>query len=192
MGKNDAKSRRPITAEESGLWTRAMRDVRPRHLGVKNTESNISHSHMTGSFKNEPVEMGNNGPMVDFSGQDSTGDRPSITDWRSLRRIKRGQTAIDARLDLHGYKLQRAHRALAAFLRNAQIRGYRCVLIITGKALRSQDPRASLRIQVPKWLLAPDMRPFVQSSATAALKHGGGGALYVMVRRRKTQAPARE
>jgi len=191
MVTNNSKSSRGLTAEERGLWARTMRDVRPGGAGGKNAESKDPHHHRPAVPENEAVDTDNNGKIVG-SGRHALGIAgPSITGRRSLRRIKRGQPPIEAHLDLHGYTLQQAYRVLVAFLRNSHIRGHRCVLVITGKALRSQDPRTSLKAQVPKWLSAAHLRPFVLSSATAGLRHGGGGALYVMVRRRTTRVPGR-
>src|SRR5690606_39064236 len=54
-------------------------------------------------------------------------------DHRQLRRIVRGRTEIEARIDLHGMRANEAHAALRAFLFGCHSRGKRSVLVITGK-----------------------------------------------------------
>jgi DNA-nicking Smr family endonuclease len=57
----------------------------------------------------------------------------------TLRKLRRGFWVVQADLDLHGHRVEEAHEALAAFLRHAAVRGYRCVRIVHGKGLRSPD-----------------------------------------------------
>ncbi|HXS42126.1 MAG TPA: Smr/MutS family protein [Stellaceae bacterium] len=103
--------------------------------------------------------------------------RPGL-DRRSAQRLKRGRTAIDARLDLHGMTQAEAHRALAAFLARAQNAGQRVVLVITGKS-------GVLFGAVPRWLGEGDNRARVLASARAQPGHGGQGALYIFLRRKR-------
>jgi DNA-nicking Smr family endonuclease len=91
---------------------------------------------------------------------------------------------IDARLDLHGLTLQRAHTRLSSFLVSAQERGSSLILVITGKGGAGRE-RGALRREVPQWLSLPEFRPLVIGFEEAAPAHGGAGALYVRVRRRR-------
>jgi DNA-nicking Smr family endonuclease len=100
-------------------------------------------------------------------------------DRRTRSRLARGQIEIDARLDLHGLTLQRAHARLRSFLSNAQVRGHRLVLVITGKG-----GSGAMRREVPHWLSLPEMRALVIGYEPASAAHGGDGALYIRVRRR--------
>ena len=79
-----------------------------------------------------------------------------------------------------------AHAALAHFLRRAQTRGARVVLVITGKGARAGDAvseRGVLKRQVPHWLESAALRPLVVGFENAGAGHGGAGALYVRLRR---------
>ena len=79
-----------------------------------------------------------------------------------------------------------AHAALAHFLRRAQARGARVVLVITGKGARAGDAfseRGILKRQVPHWLESAALRPLVIGFESAGIGHGGAGALYVRLRR---------
>ena len=103
-------------------------------------------------------------------------------DKRSAQRLARGQIKIDATLDLHGMTQAEAGACLADFLADAQDRGRRCVLVITGKGGIGEEGGV-LRRMVPRWLNAPPNRARVLSFADAQPKHGGAGALYVLLKR---------
>ncbi len=106
-------------------------------------------------------------------------------DRKARQKLARGHDAIDARIDLHERTQVQAHRALRKFLLDAQAAGNRYVLVITGKG-RDQE-QGILRRQVPLWLEAPDFRGLVVGFDTAHSGHGGAGALYVRVRRKRQQ-----
>jgi DNA-nicking Smr family endonuclease len=118
----------------------------------------------------------------------------SPIDRRTVSRLTRGSVAIDARIDLHGMTQQAAHGRLARFLREAQADGARVALVITGKGRPADDEapfredRGVLRRAVPEWLASAAMRPFVVGFGEAGPAHGGGGALYVRIRRARHPA----
>ncbi len=105
---------------------------------------------------------------------------------RTKKRIARGNHAIDGRLDLHGMTQAEAHDALFGFLRAKQARGAKVVLVITGKGARGSDDgggRGVLKRMVPMWLGMPDFRGLIVGFESAAMGHGGEGALYVSLRK---------
>ena len=95
---------------------------------------------------------------------------------REKAKVARGKVDIEARLDLHGHTQAQAHRELIAFLHKSAARDKRMVLVITGKS-------GVLRQQVPHWLSLPDVRELIVGFESAAIRHGGDGALYVRLRR---------
>ncbi len=114
-------------------------------------------------------------------------------DKATAQRFRRGDLPIDARLDLHGMTQERAHDALVEFLLRAQDRGARCVLVITGKGslysgtgpeLQRHD-RGVLKRAVPRWLNAPPLRPIILAISEAQPRHGGSGALYILLKRQR-------
>jgi DNA-nicking Smr family endonuclease len=115
---------------------------------------------------------------------------PGDIDRRTRLRIARGHTAVEARIDLHGLTQARAHAVLLGFLASKQAEGLKTVLVITGKGRpgdserHSEGERGVLRRLVPAWLGARDAASLVESFGEAAAPHGGGGALYVRLRRR--------
>ncbi len=110
--------------------------------------------------------------------------RPAGVDKRTAQRLKRGQRAIEATLDLHKHTQTQAHAALDGFLALAHDRGARCVLVITGKG-SAGDAGGVLRANVPRWLNQPPNRARVLAIAEAQPKHGGQGALYVLLKRKR-------
>lgn len=144
------------------------------------------------------VEWQNSGLSGNSSSPDLTPSRrqnvPGL-DRRTSERLRKGQMEIDGRIDLHGLTRAEAHRQLRSFITAAQIRGRRCVLVITGKGSSRQKTEDApfmgnersgiLRDAVPNWLQAPDLKHLVVDIRHAQPKHGGGGALYVLLRRRR-------
>lgn len=113
-------------------------------------------------------------------------------DKRTQMRLKRGQVAIEARIDLHGMTQDTAHAALNGFVARSQARGLRCVLVITGKGTRRDEfgryEAGVLKREVPRWLNEGGNREKVLAFVHAQAKDGGGGALYVLLRRRREEA----
>lgn len=106
-------------------------------------------------------------------------------DRKTRQRIARGTREIAGRLDLHGLTQAQAHGALLSFLKKAQDRSASVVLVITGKGERGTGERGVLKRIVPLWLGQPEFRALVIGYDDAAAAHGGEGALYVRVRRKR-------
>jgi DNA-nicking Smr family endonuclease len=115
-------------------------------------------------------------------------------DGRTDEKLRRGLLEPDARLDLHGFTERDAHHALLLFLRTAQMRRHKLVLVITGKGARlapdapfdmelNYRSRGILKAVVPRWLREPSFAGIVAGTRAAHNKHGGEGALYVYLRK---------
>ncbi|MBC7906985.1 MAG: Smr/MutS family protein [Rhodospirillaceae bacterium] len=104
-------------------------------------------------------------------------------DKRSAERMKKGEMEIDARLDLHGMTQDSAHAQLLAFIGRAYDSGRRCVLVITGKGNR--EGTGVLRANTPRWLNQSPCRERILGFSFAKPQHGGEGALYVLIKRRR-------
>ncbi|HEV2550387.1 MAG TPA: Smr/MutS family protein [Stellaceae bacterium] len=113
-----------------------------------------------------------------------THDASPGLDRRTAERLRQGALPIEARLDLHGMTQEEAHRALDAFLARAAAAGKRCVLVITGKGGRSSGDGV-LRAAVPRWLNEPPNRARLLAFVLAQPPHGGAGALYILLKRRR-------
>ncbi|MCC5970195.1 MAG: Smr/MutS family protein [Pararhodobacter sp.] len=118
---------------------------------------------------------------------------PVRMDRNAHARMIRGKLVPEARIDLHGMTLAEAHPALTGFILGAQARGLRLVLVITGKGrTRPQDdvgpmPRRAgvLKHEVPHWLRSGVLRPIVLEIRESHRSHGGTGAYYVYLRKRR-------
>ena len=113
-------------------------------------------------------------------------------DRRTADRLRKGAREPDARLDLHGMTAERAHRACLRFLSDAIAQGARVVLVITGKGGRKHtgrdvmtSPRGVLRESLPKWLRSSPLGHSIVGIYEAHQKHGGAGAFYVYLKRRR-------
>jgi DNA-nicking Smr family endonuclease len=97
-----------------------------------------------------------------------------------VTRLRRGHWAIQAELDLHGLNREEAREQLAAFLRQATLRGHRCLRVVHGKGLGSPGRQPVLKAKVHKWLAQhAEVLAFTQASAP----QGGAGALIVLLGR---------
>lgn len=111
-------------------------------------------------------------------------------DRRTAERLRKGAKEPEARIDLHGMTAERAHRVCLTFLGDAMSRGLRVVLVITGKGQRSETDimrsgRGVLRESLPGWLRASPLGGSIVGIYQAHQKHGGAGAFYVYLKRRR-------
>ncbi len=118
-------------------------------------------------------------------------------DGATAQRLKRGKLEPESRLDLHGLTEAQAYRALVTFLRGAHARGLRLLLVVTGKGRPVPEDRpfdlellarsrGVLRTLVPRWLCEPELARFIAKTEEAHRRHGGGGALYVYLRKKRS------
>lgn len=103
---------------------------------------------------------------------------------RVLRRLKRGQTPLEDKLDLHGLTADEASVRLGAFLQCARQQGHRGLLIVHGKGRGSGRGGPRLKALLNRWLR---LRPEVIAFCTAQPRDGGTGALYVLLNRDREQ-----
>lgn len=177
---NSGSRRRVLSYEERVLWTTFTKAIAPLHVGAHFDVGDHAIAPMPAS-----APLAKTAPPPP-SAPAKPAPPPLAPLGRRLRqRVARGKNAIDARLDLHGLTQAQAHSTLLHFLRNAQARDARLVLVITGKGRGGET--GVLRRQVPQWLGLPEFRSLVVGFEDAHIAHGGEGALYVRVRR--TRAP---
>ena len=97
---------------------------------------------------------------------------------QAVRQLRRSGSAEDE-LDLHGLTVAEARPLLVAFLNASRRRGLRCVRVIHGKGLRSDEREGVLKGLVASWLAQrDDVLAFTQASA----REGGSGAVIVLLR----------
>ena len=186
---NARARRRKLSDDERTLWRDVTRSVAPlKRARIKAGQadreivapgdpapSKAKPSPPARVTKSRPADVVKPAPM------------PALLDRKQKKRLARGSEPIDARIDLHGLTQSEAHSALLHFLRRAQHREARFVLVITGKGrFKPGDISREvgvLKRQVPQWLRLPEFRVYVTGFEDAHIAHGGEGALYVRVRR---------
>jgi|Deesub1362A_J573_1020465.scaffolds.fasta_scaffold23470_2 DNA-nicking Smr family endonuclease len=201
---------RRLTEEERRLWSRVAASARPMRAGngagpLEGLPESLAPRELEppraavlpGAVPDtperverlEPFRIGEKAQTWATTAAEPRREEATISlDRRSLRRLARGKTAPEARIDLHGMTLDEAHEALTRFILSAQARGLRLVLVITGKGSGCEEPpfpyrRGILRRQVPVWLRTGPMALAVAEVGTAHRRHGGEGALYVRLRK---------
>jgi DNA-nicking Smr family endonuclease len=172
---------RGLSKEERTLWDGVTRSVAPlRRRNIKSSDESHGAPEPVPALPASPKR-----PAIEA--QSSRKSRqPSLAplDRKLKQRLRRGNKNIDARIDLHGDTQAEAHAKLQRFLRGAQDKGAATVLVITGKGGRP-GREGVLKRQVPLWLGLPEFREYVLGFDTASPAHGGEGALYVRIRKRR-------
>lgn len=191
----------PDDEDDNELWNEVIKTVtplgnRPKAEIPKNTRPKI-HQHNTNLDPRLFDER------VIFGGVEGSSDiKPLKIHQREARRISRGTMTINSTIDLHGANREVAYKMLVQHIINAHGRGEKLVLVVTGKGGRrfSNDkniPLAQKRFSdfdnqegvlkktLPSWLAGVDLNQYVSSYKTAAIHHGGDGAVYVRLRREK-------
>jgi DNA-nicking Smr family endonuclease len=170
-----AANRASALHADRAVWSEAMRDVTPlRGRGAA----------VLPEPRSEPAPMAASLPAAVADPRALDAVAGAGIDRATAERLKRGRRPIEARLDLHGRTQAEAHRELADFVRAAHEAGRRCVLVITGRGLGPDGPGV-LKSAVPRWLAEPGLRRRVLAIAAAQPRHGGLGALYVLLRRQR-------
>ncbi|HXQ21597.1 MAG TPA: Smr/MutS family protein [Candidatus Acidoferrales bacterium] len=106
-------------------------------------------------------------------------------DPRLVRRLRAGEFAYQAHLDLHGMTSDEARHAVETFLTRAYQDGKRCVLIIHGRGRNSKDQIPVLKSRLTVWLARGQWARWILAFTSARACDGGAGALYVLLRRQR-------
>jgi DNA-nicking Smr family endonuclease len=190
-----------LSDEDEALWTHTAATLKPLHGKKSRHHPSLADPEETPPFQPK-------GKVARKSAAHPTAAKPAPPppappppkvpalngfDRKAARRLGQGKMEIEGRIDLHGMRQHEAHIALRRFLLTSYSRGLRWVLVITGKGgpRRPRDDddfgygepeRGVLRKNVPMWLAEPELRAVVVSFTTAAVPHGGEGALYIQLR----------
>jgi DNA-nicking Smr family endonuclease len=162
---------RTLTAEEARLWRTAMKSVTPYKPLPPLEDPAPPPAPAPVAPPAEPPPL----PVKAAS------RKPNGIDSQTLKQLSRGERKVEAVIDLHGMTVQVAHGALRRFVEIQAAAGKRCLLVITGKG--GPDRPSRLKHEVPLWLEA--WKPPVLAVTNAQPKHGGAGALYVLLQRRR-------
>ena len=186
---------RSLRPEDQDIWRKVVQSVTPMHarpprpLAEPETPPTPEHPiHRPARI--ERFRIGEKAGRSKVA-MPATLSPPVRMDAKDFKRMSRGKLQPESRIDLHGMTLAEAHPALTGFVISAHAAGLRLVLVITGKGKSGDDsgpiPRrpGALKQQVPHWMALAPLAPLILQVAEAHLKHGGGGAFYVYLRRHR-------
>jgi|CXWL01.1.fsa_nt_gi DNA-nicking Smr family endonuclease len=176
--------KRSLTPEEKKLWKHITRNDVPLKVDIETEESEEMENAEI--IQPEPIEKSSKKQQtVDISKRSNSpskikplGDYSGI-DRNTAERFRKGDAPIDATLDLHGMTRENAHRALVAFIGQQMKLESRRLLVITGKG------SGILRSSLPDWLTAPNLSEAILAFDVAKQKHGGAGAYYILLKRKR-------
>ncbi|WP_414472569.1 Smr/MutS family protein [Microvirga sp. M2] len=182
---------RQLSSEERRLWSHVARHVTPMKGKALPPEPEPEEEMSTAPAPKVPLA-----PPAPLPPLPSGPKQPSLpplapVERKTLVALRRGRKDVDSVIDLHGMRQEEAHFALVSFLHRAQNSGCGLVLVITGKGGAASgatmaEERGILRRMVPHWLRLAELRSLVIGFEEASPQHGGSGALYVRLRRRRS------
>jgi len=193
------RKKRALSAEERALWRKVAESVN-RQSPPEPNEPALRQvpviRPMPAPMRIQPFRVGQKADLKNgiAGAAVNRGTLPgarSEMDRRSFEKLRKGKLKIEARIDLHGMTVAQAGPTLSRFVMDSAARERRVLLVITGKG-RPRDAfdmlphqRGILRRQVPIWLTTPPLSHHILQVTEAHAKHGGGGAYYVYLRRRR-------
>ena len=164
---------RRLNAEEEALWRRVVESVRPLHGAVPQADTPETPVPTVTPRQTSPQPAAKAVPGTTL---DASWDR----------RLARGLAQPDRTLDLHGHSLATAYDLLDRRLEAAIVAGARVLLLITGKPRSGgTDRRGAIRGAIGDWLAASRHAGHIAAVRNAHPRHGGAGALYIVLRRKK-------
>ena len=187
---------RGLSAEEARAWVRLAATVKPldpARNGERDHPQDGGGGPPPGATKRTervtarpppPAALRLGGPAPrDKLGEDRTG-----LDATWERKLARGTLSPDFTLDLHGHTLAAAHLRLDHGLAQARALGARVVLVITGKPRPAEhadraERRGAIRAKLLDWLAAGPHAGVIAAVRAAHRRHGGDGALYLVLRK---------
>lgn len=176
---------RALSPAERALWRRVVADIQP---ALPVTEGPLD------PIVSAPAPVAAPAPTpalvrVHPAPLSRVGNTELDASWE--KRLRAGETTPDRVVDLHGLTAAEAHRRAIAAIETASMHEARLVLLITGKA----PPRGSTRLDQPlrgiiraslaDWIAASPIRTQVVAVRAAHRRHGGEGAVYVILRRHR-------
>lgn len=191
-----SKPPEPLQDDEAQAFARAMSGVAPvagkggrQVVPAKETPRERAASHVMEEAADPMAElMDLVSGKVDFTLEHTNEFLQGAVkglDPKTLHKLRAGAFSPEAHLDLHGMTVEQAFEAMKEFLREHYLRGHRCLLLVTGRGRNSPDGRGVLRDKAQRWLTRDPFKRVVLAFVTALPRHGGPGALYVLIRKYK-------
>lgn len=178
---------RPLSPEESALWARVTATITPLSRD-KATEPKLWQEALASGAAPQPSKSPAGRIPAPAPAPPPRPRRVTIhgnLDGHWERRLKNGSIAVDRVLDLHGLSLDAAWDAIDLALERAVAGGDRVLLLITGHHRPGEPPvqRGRIRAAVHDWLAVSRHADRIAAVRSAHRRHGGGGSLYLILRR---------
>lgn len=176
-------ARRFLSPDEETLWTALTRSIRP----LRPMTDRLVPSPPT---LPPPARKEVTSPPFRAFVPPPPATPAAVLDSAWEKRIRGGSLSPDMTIDLHGHSLAAAHVRLNQALSAAIARDARVILVVTGKPPRSSigsdgARRGAIRAEIGQWLVSSPHAANVASVRIAHRRHGGDGALYIILRRKK-------
>jgi DNA-nicking Smr family endonuclease len=175
---------RRLGSDEKALWGKVMATVKPLH--VVKAEPKIELKPVVAA---KAVALGGLAPTFRGSRLHGNDEKPKASnnlDGHWDRRINRGGMVPDISIDLHDANLSRAHARLDGALDQAIAQKFKVILLVTGKPRAhdraSGEGRGAIAAVVRDWLAASRHSRHISAVRNAHPKHGGAGALYIVLK----------
>ena len=109
--------------------------------------------------------------------------------------IKKGSINIDKKIDFHGRTLIESEETFTSTIFEHYNSGHRCLLFVTGKGLfksknieNKEQPKlyhGVIRSAFIQWVKSNKFSKHILSFEQASIEHGGDGAFYVYLRKKR-------
>jgi DNA-nicking Smr family endonuclease len=178
---------RGLSPEEQALWAKVTETIRPLSRDPVPKKPSLPDPVVAARPTPPPIAIKLKGPPPRASAPSSR-SAPAIANTLDSswdRRLRAGAVRPDRVVDLHGHDLERAWQAIDRALEQALVNSERVLLLVTGHARPGDPPvqRGRIRAAVHDWLSASRHREKIAAVRGAHRRHGGGGSLYLILRR---------
>jgi DNA-nicking Smr family endonuclease len=179
---------RSLSPEEAELWAKVAATIRPLSRDAVDRQELELLKRPPAEPQRQTAAPVQSLPKLNPQKRVPIGEQTLDGTWD--KKLRSGSVEPDRVLDLHGMNLDTAWAAIDRGLEQAIARGDRVLLLITGHHRRGDPPvqRGRIRAAVHDWLAASRHAHDIAAVRGAHGRHGGGGSLYLILRRRPRRA----
>jgi DNA-nicking Smr family endonuclease len=194
---------RRLRAEEEELWARVVQSVSPIH---PQTPGQTAAAQAAPTPLPRPVSLRRDSgprratPPIAAPARPAAAAHAESLDAAWDKRLSSGRLQPDVVIDLHGLRREQARHLLYQRVLNAEAHGARVILVITGKGhmpgpspadlMEGRATRGAIRADLPRWLGEPGLTDRIAAVRRAHPRHGGAGAAYLILKRRRGSGSA--
>ena len=186
--------KRDLSDDEKELWKEFSKSTKPLpHQNKKTHQTKPEKRRRVNPVNLKDQEKYFMGVQKTPSQVEKTPALPTLSmDSKLHTKMRQGKIRPEAKLDLHGLNLAQAQPTLTKFVLDAHGKGLRLILVITGKGRNSEDHdvipkrKGVLKSTVPNWLSMEPLSSKILQITNAHVKHGGDGAFYVYLRKKRS------